>query len=135
MWATGNVEAMALAAAGLVLIGCYARTVAEPPRPPEVEDPRTDVTGIPVAVSPGGLMKPGAERAIQHTLIERGLLPADHLTGRLDQPTQQALRVFQTRAGLPATGLPGYTTVEALGLDLDAIFERGPHPDASGPPG
>jgi hypothetical protein len=96
-----------------------------PPGPPQ---PIADTSGIPVAASPAGLLLPGAERRLQQTLVARGVLPADRVTGTLDPTTQRALQRFQRQHHLPATGLPGYATVEALGLPLSGIFHAAPAP-------
>jgi hypothetical protein len=85
-------------------------------------------TGIPVASTPQGLMRDGAERRIQERLHARGLLPAGEFSGVLDGETRAALRTFQKSQGLPVTGLPSYETVDHLGLDLDAIFHSTPRP-------
>jgi len=85
-------------------------------------------TGIPVASTPQGLMRDGAERRIQERLHARGLLDSDDRSGVLDGETRAALRAFQKSQGLPVTGLPSYETVDHLGLDLDAIFHSTPRP-------
>lgn len=108
--------------AALLALSCGSTEVAGRGRPPL--DPRADVSGIPVAVSPVALMRPGAVKAIQDALAARRLLPQEARPARLDAVTQEALRAFQRSAGLAATGLPGYATVEALGLPLDEIFHH-----------
>lgn len=85
-------------------------------------------TGIPVAATPQGLMREGAEARIQERLRARGLLRGGESTGELDADTRAALRTFQKSQGLPATGLPSYETALHLGLDLDAIFHSTPRP-------
>jgi peptidoglycan hydrolase-like protein with peptidoglycan-binding domain len=85
-------------------------------------------TGIPVASTPQGLMKDGAEKKIQLQLKEKGLLQPAQCTGQLDADTRQALRKFQKSQGLPMTGLPSYETIDKLGLDLDSIFHTITHP-------
>jgi len=111
--------------------GC-SHTHAQPPPPTAVPATKPEhelgaETGTPVASTPQGLMHDGAERKIQERLRARGLLGEEQVTGRLDTPTQQALREFQKSKGLPATGLPSYETVEHLGLDLDAIYRAREH--------
>ena len=103
-------------------------TRAEPPPPSAVPPTKPELeqgaeTGIPVASSPQGLLRDGAEKRLQLRLKERGLLTAAQCTGQLDHPTRQALRTFQRKEGLPATGLPSYETVDHLGLDLDEVFQ------------
>jgi hypothetical protein len=46
--------------------------------------------------------------------------------GRLDPDTQRALRRLQAASALPETGLPGYATVQVLGLNEAGIFRRAP---------
>jgi hypothetical protein len=41
--------------------------------------------------------------------------------------------LLQRREGLPVTGLPGYATVEALGLDPLALFRTSASAGRSGP--
>jgi hypothetical protein len=69
---------------------------------------------IPVASSPMGLLKPGAEQTVRDKLgIKAG-------GGSL----REALQKFQKEHDLPATGMLDQRTTEALGLDPDDIFER-----------
>lgn len=102
--------------------------VQDPPPPPTAVPPtKADheqalETGLTMASTPQGLMREGAEEKLQERLGAKGLLPAKHRTGRLDEETREALRGYQKREGLPATGLPSYETVRHLGLDLDSIF-------------
>ena len=87
-------------------------------------------TGVPMSSTPRGLMHDGAQKKIQDRLRARQLLPADQCTGQFNVQTRDALRAFQKREGLPATGLPSYETVEHLGLDLDTIFRSAQHAEA-----
>lgn len=113
----------------LLSFACFSRTVVDPPRAPTYQEPLLDeLSGTAVAVSPTGLMRPGAEARLQRALIGRGVLASGHVTGRLDDPTRDALRRFQRTVGLPATGLPGYATVAALALEPTEIFESAPRP-------
>jgi peptidoglycan hydrolase-like protein with peptidoglycan-binding domain len=75
-------------------------------------------------------MHDGAQKKIQDRLRARRLLAADQCTGEFNLQTRDALRAFQKREGLPATGLPSYETVEHLGLDLDKIFRSTQHAEA-----
>jgi peptidoglycan hydrolase-like protein with peptidoglycan-binding domain len=98
-----------------------------PPPPAAVPATKPDhehgaETGLTVASTPQGLMRDGAEAKIQERLRAKELLAAGHRTGQLDGETREALRRYQKRAGLPATGLPSYETIRSLGLPLDAIF-------------
>ena len=105
---------------------------AQPPPPSAVPATKPEhelgaETGTPVASTPQGLMHDGAERKIQERLRAKGLLGKDQVSGRLDMPTQEALRDFQKSKGLPTTGLPSYETVEQLGLDLASIYRSREH--------
>ena len=104
-------------------VGCaHARGVAPPAQSalPAVE---VDSSGVPFAPAPEGLLRPGAVEVIQSRLEVRGLLQGSApTTGRLDPPTRDALRRFQSKSDLPATGLPSYRTIEALNLKADSIF-------------
>ncbi|HEY8924332.1 MAG TPA: peptidoglycan-binding domain-containing protein [Polyangia bacterium] len=98
-----------------------------PPPPAAVPATKPDhehgvETGLTVSSTPQGLMREGAEARIQERLRAKELLPAGHRTGQLDADTRDALRRYQERAGLPATGLPSYETIRSLGLPLDTIF-------------
>lgn len=68
---------------------------------------------VPVASSPSGLLKPGAEQKIRDQL---GVKDRGSLRG--------ALQKFQQEHDLPATGILDDRTVESLGLDPDDVFER-----------
>jgi hypothetical protein len=68
----------------------------------------------PVASSPSGLLKPGAEQKVRDELgVKAG-------GGSL----RKALQKFQKEHDLPATGILDQRTVESLGLDPDDVFER-----------
>ena len=99
---------------------------AVPPTKPDHE--HAAETGLPMASTPQGLMRDGAEEQIQRRLHAKGFLGAEQRSGRLDPATRQALRRYQKSEGLPPTGLPSYETVRHLGLDLDAIFHTVAHP-------
>jgi hypothetical protein len=110
------------------IAGC-AHTHATPPPPAAVAPTKPDhelakETGIPVASTPQGLLRPGAEKRIQERLRRKELLRADQCNGQLDNDTREALRTFQKSEGLPTTGLPSYETIDHLGLDLDQIFHH-----------
>ena len=116
--------ALALACFGMTA-GCVHAHHAPPPAAVPATKPdheRVAETGIPVASTPQGLMREGAEKKIQERLRDKGLLGADQCSGQLDPDTRAALRTFQKREGLPTTGLPSYETIDKLGLDLDEIF-------------
>lgn len=69
---------------------------------------------VPVASSPSGLLKPGAEQKVRDELgVKAG-------GGSL----RQALKKFQKDHDLPATGILDQRTIESLGLDPDDVFER-----------
>jgi Putative peptidoglycan binding domain len=110
--------------------GCaHSRNVVPPPASalPAVE---VDSSGVPFAPAPEGLLRPGAVEVIQSRLHAEGLLVASSRSGRLDAPTREALRRFQGRKDLPATGLPSYRTIEALNLDPDKTFFSSHRPPA-----
>lgn len=80
-------------------------------------------TPAPLATSPAGLLKPGAEKKIQDQLAGRGLLESDDArSGELDGATRAALRRFQREANLPETGVPDRETARRLGLSPDDVF-------------
>jgi hypothetical protein len=125
----------------VVAQGVQALSGSQPPKaqPTSPSDPapsaetkpdheRGAETGIPVAATPQGLMRDGAEAHIQERLRARGFLQAGQSTGVLDADTRAALRTFQKSEGLPATSLPSYETIDHLGLSLDAIFHSTPRP-------
>jgi hypothetical protein len=118
-----------------VVIGC-AHAHDPPPTavPPTKPDHEHAVeTGLTMASTPQGLMREGAEQKLQARLGAKGLLPAAHRTGRLDAETREALRRYQKREGLPATGLPSYETVRHLDLELDSIFRTVTPPSSALP--
>jgi peptidoglycan hydrolase-like protein with peptidoglycan-binding domain len=93
-----------------------------------------DESGVPFAPAPDGLLRPHAVAALQDRLVAEGLLRKGLRSGTLDPPTREALRAFQEKRGLPATGLPSYRTVETLKLDPKAIFFDARHPPPPEPP-
>ena len=120
---------------GIALAMSCGHTSEAPPPPNAVPATKPDhevgaETGTPVASTPTGLMHDGAERKIQERLRAKGLLNEEQITGRLDDPTQEALRRFQKREGLPTTGLPSYDTIEHLDLKVNAIFRSRAHTEA-----
>lgn len=77
----------------------------------------------PLAMSPAGLLKPGAVDSIQEKLADKGYLKTSPKSDdKLDASTQTALRAFQTDNNLPATGIPDDLTVQKLGLSPSDIF-------------
>lgn len=81
----------------------------------------TTQQGVPLASSPAGLLKPGAEEKIQDKLASKGLLKSEK-RGAFDEPTRDALRRFQDENDLPATGFPDHETIRKMGLDPDEMF-------------
>lgn len=75
----------------------------------------------PLATSPAGLLEPGAVKRIQERLHERGLLPEQARSGKLDGRTRKALRELQEKHNLPATGTPDDLTLQKLGLDASEL--------------
>jgi hypothetical protein len=59
---------------------------------------------------------------LQRALADASMHVAE--TGQLDAQTQLALRLFQEREGLVATGLPDYETLRRLDLSPDEVFRR-----------
>jgi peptidoglycan hydrolase-like protein with peptidoglycan-binding domain len=87
-----------------------------------------DEGALPLATSPAGLLKPNAIESIQEKLASGGRLSKDHETGKLDQPTRNALRDFQRANNLPATGMPDDVTIQKLGLGTKDIFRAAEAP-------
>jgi murein L,D-transpeptidase YcbB/YkuD len=144
--------------AGLLLVGCtHTKTVgsgaeetkqasaaterrhsehraSQPRRGEAAEEPRNErgEKEIPVATSPEGLLKPGAQERIEQRLADEGFLrrgdqPKSAARGET-QPAasfDEALRRFQAHEHLPATGMPDQETVRKLGLDPDDVFKAG----------
>lgn len=118
-------RALVLSCVALFCGACVHAHQAPPPTSVPATKPdheRAAETGIPVASTPQGLMREGAEKKLQERLRDKKLLSADQRSGQLDPDTRAALRRFQKQEGLPTTGLPSYETVDKLGLDLDTIF-------------
>lgn len=87
---------------------------ATPQKEGRVAGGTEDPGEIPVASSPSGLLKPGAEQKVRDALgVKAG-------GGSL----RSALKKFQKEHDLPATGILDQRTVEQLGLDPDDVFER-----------
>jgi peptidoglycan hydrolase-like protein with peptidoglycan-binding domain len=126
------IRAVVILAVGVVIGGC-AHTRAQPPPPEAVPATKAPVehgaeTGIPVASTPAGLLRDGAEKRLQDRLRVKGFLRNEQSSGQLDDETRNALQRYQKSEGLPATGLPSYETVRHLGLQLDSIFVTTRHP-------
>jgi len=73
-----------------------------------------DPERVPVASSPAGLLKPGADEKVREKLgvKEKG------------EDLRPALQRFQRDHDLPATGILDHRTAKELGLDPDDVFER-----------
>jgi hypothetical protein len=72
-----------------------------------------DPEDIPVASSPQGLLKPGADEKVREKLgVSKGA------------GMRKALMNFQREHDLPATGMLDHETVEKLGLDPKDIFQK-----------
>ena len=73
-----------------------------------------DPERVPVASSPAGLLKPGADEKVREKLgvKEKG------------EDLRPALQRFQREHDLPATGILDHATAKELGLDPDDVFER-----------
>ena len=94
--------------------------------PPATEPLRRDACGVPLALSSAGLMGPEGIGRVQSRLVEEGILAAgDYQEGSLDATTIAAIVELQGREDLPQVGLPTYSTVRALGIDLDEAFHTG----------
>ncbi|HZL16619.1 MAG TPA: peptidoglycan-binding domain-containing protein [Polyangia bacterium] len=73
-------------------------------------------SGTPLATSPAGLLEPEAVKEIQKKLVSHGQLAEAAESGKLDGPTEKALRQFQHANNMPATGMPDDLTIQKLGL-------------------
>jgi murein L,D-transpeptidase YcbB/YkuD len=69
---------------------------------------------VPVASSPAGLLKPGAEEKVRAKLGVK----------QKGEDLRPALQRFQREHDLPATGILDHRTAKELGLDPDEVFER-----------
>lgn len=96
------------------------------PLPAATKPLRRGPCGVPLALSPEGLMQPGGIRRVQTALVDAQLLAAGaYREGELDEATISAISELQEREQLPAVGLPTYATVRALGLELEEVFRSG----------
>lgn len=104
----------------VALLACASQQrMSSEPVPPSA----TDTADRTTVVEPAQL-DPEQVRLLQRSLVDRGF--AVDLSGRFDQPTQDALAQFQRARGLPATGNLNAPTIDALGLDpRDVQPERG----------
>jgi hypothetical protein len=92
----------------------------------QADPTRRDACGVPLAVSPEGLIRPEAIGSVQQRLVEEQLLAdGGFRRGTLDAPTLDAILELQRREELPETGVPTYATIEALGLDRGEVFHAG----------
>ena len=129
-------ETLSITFFALALVGCaHAKTIepaesetAEKPssseRAPRTGKLRVAPTGeqpktTPLAQTPEGLLRPGAEQKIHDKLVAGGLMKED-----ANASTEAALRRFQAAHDLPATGVPDHETVRRLGLNPDDLFRK-----------
>ncbi|MCU1281886.1 MAG: Peptidoglycan-binding domain 1 protein [bacterium] len=114
----------------LMMVGCHAHTTAaasgkekqaqtmeKPPETPQVGSAR------PVRTTPGGMLDSKSIKQLQGALRRKGFAVAE--TGQLDESTEAAIRKFQARERIAATGLPDFDTVRRLGLDPKAMYLGG----------
>lgn len=73
-----------------------------------------DPERVPVASSPAGLLKPGADEKVREKLGVK----------KKGEDLRPALQRFQREHDLPATGILDHRTAKELGLDPDDVFER-----------
>jgi len=107
-----------------------SKTAEPEPQEPQISDPQgaskkkgliaggaQDPERVPVASSPAGLLKPGAEEKIREKLgvKEKG------------EDLRPALQRFQREHDLPATGILDHRTAKELGFDPGDVFERAEH--------
>jgi peptidoglycan hydrolase-like protein with peptidoglycan-binding domain len=84
--------------------------------------------GTPPPVKPEALMSKDSVAKVQEALADRGFVVEK--TGTLDARTQTALRSFQRREGMTATGMPDQMTLRRLNLDPNTILRpQQPTPD------
>lgn len=74
-----------------------------------------------VPATPEGLLGAEAVQDVQRALVDRGLLGA-HREGDLDRATSAAVKKFQEREGLAATGMPDRETLRALGVSAERAY-------------
>jgi peptidoglycan hydrolase-like protein with peptidoglycan-binding domain len=79
-------------------------------------------SGVPLSTSPGGLLTDDGLAAVQEKLVDEGHL--ERTTGAFDERTRSALKDFQKKNGLAATGAPDLATVRQLGLEPEGIFRQ-----------
>lgn len=108
---------------GALLSCSRAEQTGAPPEPAArgATAPVIDLPGQPpVAASPESILEPDAIEVIQSALQERGYRV--EVNGALDPSTQRALRSFQAREGLAATGMPGRESLRRLGLNPTELY-------------
>ena len=105
-----------------VAVGCAHSSKVVPPAASALTEVEVGGSGVPFAPAPEGLLRPGGVEVIQERLHRAGFIASAERSGRLDPPTREALRRFQTKHDLPATGLPRYRTAEDLELSADKVF-------------
>lgn len=76
----------------------------------------------PVAAEPEDIVSEQQVQTLQRQLVELGYeVPR---SGKLDEPTRQALRRFQKNHGLAETGMPDLATLRLLGLEPYTVYGR-----------
>jgi len=77
--------------------------------------------GVRVPPSPEGLLGRETVAKLQEALARQGLL-GPHRAGELDVATSAAVKRFQARRGLAATGMPDRETLRDLGVSADEAY-------------
>ncbi|HVR73943.1 MAG TPA: peptidoglycan-binding domain-containing protein [Planctomycetota bacterium] len=126
----------AIALSGALLGGCHARQVDDgdagakqgasdekglPADPTEGPPAETERAEMGVVARPEALLRPGAVRQIEQSLIKKGYLK-EEVHQEIDPATQAALMRFQKDAGVAATGFPDALTLKKLGLDPKEVY-------------
>src|SRR5262249_46938973 len=78
----------------------------------------------PVATSPDALLSQSSVVKVQQALEDKGF--SVEKTGVMDNTTKTALRSFQQREGIAATGVPDQMTLRKLDLDPQEILQTNP---------
>lgn len=122
-------SAMALIVAGAMLAGSAFAQTTTPSGEPKARESTGGAAGKSDTMKPG-TMKSEQVKAVQQALKDKGLDPGE-IDGKMGPKTQAALREYQQKEGLKATGRLDSETAAKLGVQAKADTSSSGSPAAS----
>ncbi len=126
-------SAMALIVAGAMLAGSAFAQTTTPSGEPKARESTGGAAGKSDTMKPG-TMKSEQVKAVQQALKDKGHDPGA-VDGKMGPKTQAALRDFQSKEGLKASGRLDADTMAKLGVQAKAGAAAGGTPPSASPSG